>query len=426
MSRKRITNADVIVVGAGPAGSMTAYELAQAGANVIVLEEHNQVGSPCHCAGLISPRTLELAGIEPDRLALRSYSRARIWGPLESVAWLESNRTQVVAIDRPSLDGHLAARAEEAGARIWLDVRMETLERVNGGIRITAVNGRGVEHLRAPIVIGADGALSNVARCLNGKTNNDMMNAVKAEVRFTNGGTNNIEVFVGNEIAPGWFGWVIPLDDGYARLGLGGSTRDIGKCFEAFLNLVRDRFGAFEVLSRRGWLIPFKPSDHIAFDNGLLVGDAARQSKPSSGGGIYMGMRAGVLAAQVALEALSRGDPSYRTMQCYEKTWLEEEGDELRYNYWLRSIFNSMSDAEIDGLVALCSRSWARPLISRLGDIDFVSRLFRPIHMALETVGPRLLRRLGDRLQHSSIESLEEDLDSLELDPEALLKGIER
>ena len=98
----------------------------------------------------------------------------------------------------------------------------------------------------------------------------------------------------------------------------------------------------------------------------------------------------------------------------------------LGSNYWPLLIFNSMNDAEIDGLVALCNRPWSRPMISRLGDIDFVSHLFRPIHMALETVGPRLLHRLGDRLQHRLIESLDEDLDSLELDPEALLKGIEQ
>lgn len=402
---------------------MTAYELARSGAKVILLEEHPQVGAPCHCAGLVSPRTLSLAGLEHNGREMQEYKRARIWGPLGSVAWLESNRTQVVAIDRPGLDRHLAARAEEAGAHLWLNVRMEALERENGGMRVTAINGRGTEKLSAPIVIGADGALSNVARCLNGKIKPDMMNAVKADIRFTDGGTEDIEVFVGNDIAPGWFGWVIPLEEGFARLGLGGRTRDIGGRFEAFLDLLRDHFGPFKVLSQRGWLIPFKPSDHIAFDNSLLVGDAARQSKPSSGGGIYMGMRAGVLAGEVALQALSSGDPGYQTMQRYEQSWLEQEGDELRYNYWLRSIFNSMSDAEIDRLVALCNKPWARPLISRLGDIDFVSHLFRPIHMALETAAPRLLRRLGDRLQQGELESMEEDLDSLELNPTEMPKG---
>lgn len=420
-----MTKADVIVVGAGPAGSLTAYELARAGVRVILLEEHDQVGDPCHCAGLVSPRTLDLAGIEPGEACLRTYSRARIWGPLGSTAWLESDRVQAVAIDRPALDQHLAQRAAEAGAQLWLGVRAEAFERSGPTVQILAANGRGPETLQAPVLVGADGARSRVARWLDGHEKGTLVPSIRVDLRFKGRGTEDIEIFVGNRVAPGWFAWVIPLGDGAARLGIGGLTRNLKRHLVSFLERVRLQFGEFETTGWKGWLIPVEPLPRIAFDNALLVGDAARQAKPSSGGGIFMGMRAGRLAAQTALAALGNGDPSYSSLRRYEEIWRREEGEELRYNHWLRLLYNSMTDAEVDRLVALCGRSWAQAVIRRLGDIDFASDLFHPIHVALQTVAPRLLMRLAERLRRTPTESIEEDLDTLSLDPEDLFGNAE-
>jgi geranylgeranyl reductase family protein len=388
-----------------------------------MLEEHDRVGMPCHCAGLVSPRTLDVAGIPYDDIVQASFKRARVWGPLGSVAWLESNRVQTVAIDRARLDRHLAQRAQDVGVDLRLGVKAQAFERQNGGVRITTANGMGPEILHAPIVVGADGVRSIVASWKSGGPQQDFLPALKADVRFKRMGTKDIEIFVGNEIAPGWFGWVIPLPDGQARLGLAGRGRGLRGRFARFLSMVQDRFGALDILDERGWLIPRQPKAQLAFDHALLVGDAAQQAKPSTGGGIYMSMRAGKLAASAALKALRTDDPTYGTLGEYETAWAEQEGDELRYNHWLRTIYNGLNDAEIDRLVALCNRPWARRLIRRLGDIDFASRLFRPIHYALEVVSPALLRRLGDRLQRREFESLEDDFASLELNEEVLLGG---
>jgi geranylgeranyl reductase family protein len=422
MRRTEYTKADAVIVGAGPAGSMAAQTLAKGGANVIVLEEHKQIGSPCHCAGLISPRTLALAGLSSSDRVLRSFDRARVWGPKGSVAWLESNSVQALAIDRADFDRTLAARAQDAGARIWLGVRAESFERVNGSVKVVAENGKGLEYIKAPIVIGADGVRSQVARWFDAAGNGEALPTIKADIQFDHASTEDIEVFVGNQYAPGWFGWVIPIGNGLARLGLGGRCRDLRQRFTVFLDMVRQRFGSYSLLDQRGWLIPVRPASQIAFDHGLLVGDAARQAKPSSGGGIYMGMRAGMLAAETALEGFASGNLQYDSLRQYEQYWHDQEGDELRYNHWLRSIYNRMSDDEIDQLVALCNRPWARLVIRRLGDIDFASKLFKPIHLALETLAPRLLGKLSDKLQGSDVVSMEQDLLSLDLDPVSILR----
>jgi len=205
-----------------------------------------------------------------------------------------------------------------------------------------------------------------------------------------------------------------------ARLGLGGYGRDLRRRFSDFLDLARRRFGSFTLLDQRGWFIPVRPASQISFDHGFLIGDAARQAKPSSGDKIYMGMRAGMLAAETALEAFGSGNLEYETLCRYEETWLEQEGDELRYNHWLRSIYNRMSDDEIDQLVSLCNRPWARLLIRRLGDIDFASKLFKPIHLALEMFAPRLLEKLSEKLRGSNRSSMQQELSALEIDPDSL------
>jgi digeranylgeranylglycerophospholipid reductase len=420
MKSMAYTQVDAIIVGAGPSGSMAAHTLASGGARVVVLEEHKQIGSPCHCAGLVSPRTLALAGESNSGTVLRSFDRARVWSPKGNIAWLESNNVQALAIDRTDFDRSLAARAQDAGARIWLGVRAESFERVNGDVHVVAANGKGQERLKAPVLIGADGVRSRVAHWFDSGGEGELLPTIKADVRFDFPGTDDIEIFVGNQIAPGWFGWIIPIGNGLARLGLGGQCRDLRRRFSSFLELVRERFGDFSLIGQRGWFIPVRPASQIAFDHGLLVGDAARQAKPSSGGGIYMGMRAGILAAETTLEAFGGGNFEYDSLRRYEDVWREQEGDELRYNHWLRSIYNRMSDDEINQLVMLCNRPWARLLIRRLGDIDFASKLFKPIHLALGTLAPRLLGMLSDKLQGSDVVSLKQELSSLELDPDSI------
>jgi len=155
------------------------------------------------------------------------------------------------------------------------------------------------------------------------------------------------------------------------------------------------------------------------------VGDAARQAKPSSGGGIFMSLRAGELAAQTALHGLNGAGPSRSALEEYQRLWLDQEGEELRYNHWLRAIYNQLNDDEIDRLVALCNSAWAQAIIRRLGDIDFTSGLFRPIHLALGRVAPRLLLRLGERLRQTPSESIAEDLEALRLAPDDLLENLE-
>ena len=132
---------DVIVVGGGPAGSVTAESLAQASLRVALLEEHLRIGLPNHCSGLVSLRTLELAGIAEEAVAGIRFSSARVWGPGGKTLWLRSNSVQAIAVNRPRFDQILAERAASAGAVLMLETQAYRFERSERGVHVDARTG---------------------------------------------------------------------------------------------------------------------------------------------------------------------------------------------------------------------------------------------------------------------------------------------
>lgn len=366
---------DVIVVGAGPTGSVAAEALARTSLHVALLEEHPNVGLPNHCSGLISPRTLELAGVAEEAVGLARFSSARVWGPGGKSLWLRSNSVQAIAVDRPRFDQILAEHAVDAGVALMLGTKARCFERLENCVQVEAQAGENVFHLRAPLLIGADGANSRVARWMGKKTSHEIIPAMKADIIFQDSGTDSIEIFVGNAIAPGWFGWIIPLQNGVARIGI-GAKRAPQRYFEPFLALIRHRFGDFIVQETRQASLPLGPARDFVADNVMLVGAAARQTKPTTGGGLYFGIQAAQLAAATAAKAVKRGDCSHRMLAEYERAWHRSGGRELVYGHWLRRGFRSLSDWGLDRLIEFLGNPWAQNWISRLGDMDYPSRLF--------------------------------------------------
>lgn len=372
------TKFDVIVIGAGPVGSAVAEALAQDSLRVALLEEHPRVGLPNHCSGLVSPRTLQLSGVAEGMVGLAQYSSARVWGPGGGSLWLCSNSVQAIAIDRPLFDQILADRAVDAGATLMLGTQARCFERIDGGVQVEARVNERVLRLRAPLLIGADGASSRVARWMNRKHRCEIIPAAKADIIFRDHGTDSIEIFVGNSIAPGWFGWIIPLHNGLARIGI-GARRAAGRYFEAFLDLIRRKFGDLVVQGRRRAVLPLGPARDFVADHVMLVGAAARQTKPTTGGGIYFGIRAAQLAAATAIRALERGDCSRQTLAEYERAWQRAGGRELVYGSWLRKFFRALPDSGLNLLIGLLGKPWVQRRISSLGDMDYPSRLFVPL-----------------------------------------------
>lgn len=387
-------NLDVLVVGAGPAGSTAAARLAKAGHSVRVIEEHPRVGHPVQCAGLVSQRVLDLAG--SDSMVRTRVRGASVFGPsLESITF-RAETPRAFVIDRAGLDVHLADRAARAGAEIRTSTRFEGVD-AESGDRITA-RLRGPDGIRKEVrprlVIGADGVSSAVARAFRLRRPVEVLPAFEAEFPQSPGDSDTVEVYLGRRFAPGLFGWWIPDGNGGARVGVaadadGTPTR---MYFEHLLDYLERRFGR-RLTNPTSYLVSGIPIGTLPRTHArrvLLVGDAAAQVKPLSGGGIFTGMRCAEIAADVASEALSAGDLSEGALGEYDRRWRSELGEEFRRALYLRRLFTRLSDDELDRVVHALKGAHLAATIVAFGDIDF------PTHVARELLkeSPGLLSLL--------------------------------
>ena len=129
---------DALVIGAGPSGSRTAWNLAKAGYSTSIVEEHEIVGEPCQCAGLITPRTFEYLGYR--RPVSQEMNGARLWGPKESFLNFQANETKALVIDRPDLDRSIAEKATDCGADLKSGHRYLGHRKSSNGIIATIQN----------------------------------------------------------------------------------------------------------------------------------------------------------------------------------------------------------------------------------------------------------------------------------------------
>ena len=404
---------DVVVIGAGPAGCAVARDLAAAGRRVLVVEEHPVVGEPVQCAGLISARTLELSGVSP-RVVLHRLKGARVHGPGGRTLTLAGSRAYALAVDRASFDRELARQALEAGAQIRNSCRAVDFKYIPGGVRVTlafkkddACAGAGStaagfsrtklqRDAVAPVdtafctvtcrlVVGADGHGSTVARWLGVPAPAEKIPMYAAEVTLPAGTDSLVDIFIGRSLVPGWFGWLIPLGDGRARVGVGnglarGKRKMPGKNHpRALFNRLADAyprlFHDMRIIRATGGLVPVGLMPRTYGPHALLVGDAAAQVKPISGGGLYLGLKAARLCARTALDALETGRYDAAALAAYQDAWEKTIGPEILCGLRHRETYLHMHNREMDALLAFFDRPYWRKIILKYGDLDYHSRL---------------------------------------------------
>lgn len=372
---------DVAIVGGGPAGCRAAAILAAAGCKTVVLEEHDEIGRPVQCAGLVSPRVLEISGYDGPRFT--PLHGVTLHSPSGYSLTVKSTKIYAVPIDRAAFDKYLAEKAGAARARFMLGTRVEGFSYCQdgrGGVELS-VRRKGSDspyRLRAQILIGADGVNSIVAKSL-GLLSEGRVRLAAVEVAL---GPNSIatpghaEVFLGRDIAPGWFGWIFPLGGGLARVGTGSVDRRIppGRCLAEFISRHPECFADCERLGYAGGVVPIGSPAKIYADRVMLVGDAAGQVKPVSGGGLYFGLQAAAFAAETALEAFSSGDFSAAALARYQLR-CSALTREIQVGLALRKFYLSLDEDHMDGLVRFFSRRFWTGLVARYGDIDYPSTL---------------------------------------------------
>jgi digeranylgeranylglycerophospholipid reductase len=394
-----VETAEVLVVGAGPAGSTVGFELARRGHDVLVVEEHPRVGRPVQCAGLVSQRVVDLAGT--GTIVRRAVHGATVFSPSLRPLSFKAAEARAFVIDRAGLDIHLADRAARAGARIETGLKFDRLGPAGPPDGVTAVlrAADGDDRpIRTRLVVGADGVTSAVARAFRLRRPIEILPAFEAEFPSSPGDDDQVEVYLGTSFARGLFGWWIPDGVGGARVGIAMTpgSRSARECFDTLLAHLARRFGT-ALRNPTGYLVSGIPIGHLPRTSGdrvLLVGDAAAQVKPLSGGGIFTGMRAAQIAAGVADAQLRAGDLSARALARYDRAWSAELGDEFTRALRLRRILLTLTDADLERIVEALQGAGMRESIVAFGDIDF------PTHVARRLLrqSPSLLRLMPKAL----------------------------
>ena len=364
----------VLIIGAGPSGLLAAREAARREVDVLVMEEHAEIGLPCHCAGLLSLNGLGKLDVPVDGPYVQNKVRGAVFFSPSGLSFkVERQRPVACAVDRVIFDRFLADQAVKLGAEIRLrhvirDIRLEKdealIELGNGGFK-------------ADVVIDAEGVSSRIVKAagLEALDPSRLPSGMQFDLAGVNVDPDYVEIHVGRKIAPGFFAWVIPLGEDSVRVGLGcreANPRDLLNRF------IERRFEGekYEILTARsGRIVTSGPIKKTFSDHLLIVGDAAGQVKPTTGGGVILGGICGSIAGKVAAEAVKRGEPEEGFLRLYEESWRKELGKEFRYMLWARRIFDALSDRAIDKLFELIIKEDLHRIVSAEGDMDFQSNI---------------------------------------------------
>lgn len=312
---------DFVVVGAGPAGSRFARSAAERGRDVLVLES-GEIGRPLACSGHVSLDIWDFVPSETrpergSRNARDDLFQNAIYGARFHLGGADSRaypfyKDEPVsnAIDRVGLDKTLARAAAAAGAEVRDGHTVTAVDEKPGGVEVTARGPDGVETFEARLVCGADGPRSKVRGEVGLPEPEELLHGVLGFDPEPDG-QDFVDVHL---TVPRFFAWRIPRGEAGVEYGLAVAPGDDAP--KRFDELLAD-YGV-EIETRCSGAIPIGPPDRTVGKRSFLLGDAAAQTKPFTGGGILYGMR----AADVAARELDPGQPA--TLDDYERAWREE------------------------------------------------------------------------------------------------------
>jgi len=338
---------DVLVVGAGPAGSMAAKTAAEKGVDVILIERNKEIGYPVRCAEGINKFLFQDTGINKDD----SFIQQKIDGTkiyfYDEIYELNSDQWKGFTVDRTIFDKYLAKLAENAGAKLLCETKAVGMKKEVNSWDIKVDTKNDFKKISAKIVIGADGYESNVGRWVGIKNpwkDYEVCKCYELFLKCPNISENDkFHIAFGEEFSGG-YAWIFPKKK-KANVGVGISKKNNAiDALEYFINkypgiqkILGDNFSTIE---RRGGGIPMNGPikiDELVTDGILLVGDAGGMVDPITGEGITPSMISGISAGETAFECIEK--------QTWKKTDLKNYYKNLTNKPYMNTTFGENMDA---------------------------------------------------------------------------------
>ena len=333
----------ITIIGAGPAGSYLACLLAKQGRKVAVFEEHETVGKPVQCTGIVTHSIEKFFRLKNEVIAKRLDKVIAV----SRVKKISVNVDEIV-MWRDRFDKFVAEMAQDEGAEINLNHQFIGFNGKNS-IRVKDKKNGKIKEFKADSVIGADGPYSSVARAAGIENNSRNYVGMQAKVKLKMD-TSSFETYFGSGF-PNFFGWCVPESEDTARLGIG--------CFENaqkyFYNFLKSRTGSEEILCWESGLIPlYNPKKIIQKGNVYLIGDAATHVKATTGGGIIPSLK----AAQTLCGCIIGNKD-------YNKEFKKHSGKELLLHLRIRNALNRFSDSDYDKLLGLMDSEKVKRILKK-------------------------------------------------------------
>ncbi|KAF5079927.1 Kynurenine 3-monooxygenase [anaerobic digester metagenome] len=391
----KLIETDVLVIGAGPAGSSTAKHAALNGADVILMDKKSEIGSPKRCAEGVSKEGLEKLGIELDpRWITREIKGIRLVSPNGTDVWLNDEKVKIpeagFILERKVFDKYMAMDAARAGAKIMVKTLARGMRRDGDAYIVSCQHMDEDFEIKAKIVVGSDGPESRVGRWGGLKTTVKPKN-MESGVQFEMVGleledSNSLEFYFGS-VAPGGYAWIFPKGDDIANVGLAVLTTETDK--SAYQHLVEfvEKCPATQNAQAVELNIGGDPVGgmlkNLVADNVIIVGDAAGHVNPLTGGGINSALEAGMYAGQVTAAAIKDEDYSEKRLKEYQKKCEENIGNSFDKYAKTKDYLLSVSDEELDKVA------------DAFQEIELDSINTRELIKVLVKVSPKALLKLG-------------------------------
>lgn len=347
-------------MGGSIAGLLAAREVTATGLSVAVFEEHSEIGLPEKCDGLVSTKAITSLGIVPRPRMVQNYiDGAILHSPNGTKFEIDASKQKIVVLDRAEFDRGIAATARNYGSDIQISKAVTSVKDDGNLVSVETKE----EIAKCKVAVDAMGCSSLVRKRKDG-----IIQAAKYEVHGTWFDSHNVELFFDQRVSPGFFTWVIPIDETTAKVGVAGNSINPFKALDEFVKKKK----ATVVKKIAAPLVVGGPLGSFVDGNVVSAGDSAGQTKPTTAGGIYSGGVAGILAGQASSQAIMFSD--YKYLQEYEKRWRAIFGRDFATTLQARKIFEKLENRHIDEIFeAIASSGEVLTSLSLEGDFDFHS-----------------------------------------------------
>jgi len=338
-------NSDVSVIGAGPVGSYTSFNLAKAGFKVNLFDQKSIIGKPIQCTGLVSKNILDF--VKPDKETIQTeIDGARIYSSDNSLFEVKKSKVAFV-LDRDKFDNQLFQQAISQGVKPFLNHKLELI--ANNALKFNKTSAT------SRYIVGADGPLSQTAKLSNLFKGRKFLHGLQTITNLKDKDENFVELYFGKGF-PDFFGWIVPQGNKLYKIGI--ATKSNPKIhFNNFLKRLKVKQKGLQA-----GLIPIYNSKvKTQLNNIYLVGDAACQVKPTTGGGLITGFNCSNALTNSIKYGLN-----------YDKEWRRKVGKELLIHSLIRKTLNHFDDKDYNSFIKDLNKSKSE--IQNFGDMDYPSK----------------------------------------------------